>query len=347
VLQKRKVRFLSLVVGVIGVALLAAGIAFAMSSAAPKPPPFAPLLPTKPGSGKGLKIGYISLGESIAYIHVVTQGIQKNAKIAGATVIVCDSKLDAALALDCARNFKTEGVNGILNFQVHEDASAKICAAGPKVPVIAIDINQKPCEISFLGVSNYGTGFIVGQGGGEKFKKKFACKYDEMFIVGETASGTVIKQRRSGMRAGFESVCGPAHNVRLLLGENTAEKARALTTDGLTAVPSPKKVIMLSTNGDMTIGALSAIKSSGRANDAHIIGFGIDLSQMCPLMKNPSWLGDALLFPEHYGPVAVQNIIKAIKGQAIPKTLYIKSVFASVESIPKYYPQLKKCVPKS
>src|SRR5262249_12706275 len=162
------------------------------AAAAPKPPVFAPLVPTRPGSGKGLTIGYISLGESIAYIHTVTKGIQQNAKIAGAKVIVCDSKLDAATALQCAQNFKTQHVDGILNFQVHEDAAPKICAAGPKVPVIAIDINQKPCMISFLGVSNLGAGLITGAGGGKAYKASNGCKYDAMFIVGETASGSLI-----------------------------------------------------------------------------------------------------------------------------------------------------------
>src|SRR6516164_6235443 len=102
-------------------------------------PVFAPLVPTEPGSGDGLTIGYISLGESIAYIHTVTKGIEENAKNAGAKVIVCDSKLDAATALQCAQNFKTQHVDGILNFQVHEDVVPKVCAAGPDVPVIAID----------------------------------------------------------------------------------------------------------------------------------------------------------------------------------------------------------------
>ena len=54
------------------------------SSAAIEAPVFAPLVPTEPGSGEGLTIGYISLGESIAYIHTVTKGIEENAKIAGA-----------------------------------------------------------------------------------------------------------------------------------------------------------------------------------------------------------------------------------------------------------------------
>ncbi len=334
------------VAALVGVAVSApSGAAESGSAATMEAPVFAPLVPTEPGSGAGLTIGYISLGESIAYIHTVTKGIDENAKIAGAKLIVCDSKLDAATALQCAQNFKTQHVDGILNFQVHEDVAPKICAAGPDVPVIAIDINQKPCMISFLGVSNVGAGLITGKGGGEAYKATNGCKYDAMFIVGETASGSIIIERRDAIKAGFASVCGEPHDVRLLLGTNTPADAQRLVTDALTAVPSPKKVVVLSTNGDMTLGALAAIKSQNRADDVKVVGFGADASNLCDLMKNPDWLGDSLLFPEHYGQVAVQNIISAIKKQKIPPTLFIKSAFGDRSNIPGFYPDLAGCKP--
>ena len=62
-------------------------------------------------------------------------------------------------------------------------------------------------------------------------------------------------------------------------------------------------------------------------------------------MKNPDWLGDSLLFPEHYGQVAVQNIISAIKKQKIPPTLFIKSAFGDRNNIPQFYPELAGCKP--
>jgi len=330
---------------ILGLNTASAGVFKAAHAAVTRPPVFAPLLPTKPGSGKGLTIGYISLDESIPYIHTVTKGLQANAKIAGAKLIVCDSKTDAATALTCAQTFKTRHVDGILNFQVHADAAAKICAAGPAVPVIAIDIEQKPCMKSFLGVSNFGAGYITGSGGGKAYKSKFNCKYDTLFLISQPSAGSVIAQRRAGMVQGWQSVCGKIHNLRELDGDGTAQQAQTLVTDSLTAVPSPKKVVVLSLIGNMTLGALAAAKGANRQNDVKVVGFGGDQSQFCNEMKNPIWLGDTLLFPEHYGPVAIQNIIKAIKGQRIPKTLYIKSAFANNQSIPKYYPQLKRCVP--
>jgi ribose transport system substrate-binding protein len=345
--KRCKIGLTTLAAGVCVLPVLGLDAASASTSraAATKPPAFAPLLPTKPGSGKGLTIGYISLDESIPYIHTVTKGLQANAKIAGAKLIVCDSKTDAAAALTCAQTFKTQNVDGILNFQVHADASAKICAAGPAVPTIAIDIEQKPCMKSFLGVSNFGAGYITGTGGGKAYKARFGCTYDALFLVSQPSAGSVIAQRRAGMVQGWQSVCGKIHNLKELGGDGTAQQAQTLVTDALTAVPSPQKVVVLSLIGNMTLGALAAAKGANRQDDVKVVGFGGDQSQFCNEMKNPIWLGDTLLFPEHYGPVAIQNIIKAIKGQPIAKTLYIKSAFADNTSIPKYYPKLKSCVP--
>ena len=74
--------FAGRVIAVLGLAVLVGITASARSgaqdsgsAAAIEAPVFAPLMPTEPGSGEGLTIGYISLGESIAYIHTVTQGI--------------------------------------------------------------------------------------------------------------------------------------------------------------------------------------------------------------------------------------------------------------------------------
>src|SRR5262249_59378524 len=104
----------------------------------------------------------------------------------------------------------------------------------------------------FLGVSNVGAGLITGKGGGEAYKATNGCKYDAMFIVGETASGSVIIQRRDAIKAGFASVCGEAHDVRLLLGTNTPADAQRLVTDAFTAGPGPEEGGRLSTHRGMT-----------------------------------------------------------------------------------------------
>jgi ribose transport system substrate-binding protein len=93
---------------------------------------------------------------------VISLGIEAQAKRSGAKLSFCDSAGSDAKALSCAQSFATEGVQGIINFQHDSAAAPSICKAGPKVPVIAVDISQKPCQSSFMGVDNAYGGYIAG-----------------------------------------------------------------------------------------------------------------------------------------------------------------------------------------
>ena len=48
------------------------------------------------------------------------------------------------------------------NFQLDSSAAPSVCAAGPKVPVVAIDIHQPPCETVFFGANNIQAGKLDG-----------------------------------------------------------------------------------------------------------------------------------------------------------------------------------------
>jgi len=161
------------------------------------------------GSGKGVKIGYISNKEAVPIVHVISVGIQQQAKRAGVQLVFCDAAGDTAKALDCAKNFKTQGVQGILNFQHDATASPSICSAGPSVPTIAIDIPQKPCQVAFMGVDNAYGGMIAGKELGAYFKSHFNCQYDAWISLEEPEIGAVNELRMGGYRKGFQTVSRP------------------------------------------------------------------------------------------------------------------------------------------
>src|SRR6266542_864027 len=227
-----------------------------------------------PGSGKGLKLGYISLGESVPFVRLVSNGIKEQAKKAGAQLVFCDSALDAAKALDCAKSFKTQGVQGYLNFDVFQNASAGICSAGPQVPVIAIDIHQKPCEKAFMGANNLYAGYIAGRAVGRYFKSHLACKYDTFVSLESSAAGVVNDQRMGGYRQGFKSICGTIHNLKKIDGADRIDPARTKFADALTALPGQHHTIVVSSNDDGIEGALAAAKTGGRVNDLYVSGQG-------------------------------------------------------------------------
>lgn len=289
------------------------------------------------GSGEGLKIGYISLGDSLPFVRLVSDGIKAQAEIAGAELVFCDSQVDAAKALDCVKNLKTQGVQGYINFQLFEDAAAEICAAGPQVPVISVDIHQKPCELSFMGANNVRAGEISGTAAGNFMKEKFDCEYDAVVTLETIAAGVVNEQRIGGMIDGFQSVCGEITNLRQEDVGGTIDLGREKFADVLTALPGATRIVVMSLNDDMSLGALAAAKSAGREGDVYIAGQGADPSAWCEIKNNPNWIGDTAYFPERYGEILIPNMIRAINGETIPELLYVPHELVDAANIDQVY----------
>jgi ribose transport system substrate-binding protein len=311
--------------------------AYGAVSAAPPKPRAVAFQNAAPGSGKGLKLGYISLGESVPFVRLVSNGIKAQAKRAGAQLVFCDSALDAAKAINCAKTFKTQGVQGYLNFDVFQNASAAICKAGPQVPVIAIDIHQKPCERAFMGANNLYAGYISGRAVGQYFKSRFNCEYDTFVSLESSAAGVVNEQRMGGYRQGFTSVCGAIHDLRKIDGADRIDPARTKFADALTSLPGQSHIIVVSINDDGIEGALAAAKTAGRVNDLYVSGQGADPSAWCLIKNNKQWIADSAYFPEKYGMIGIPYLIKLVKGQAIQKELYVPHVIITGANITKYY----------
>jgi ribose transport system substrate-binding protein len=296
----------------------------------------------KPGSGEGLKLGFIALGDQVPFSKLVTDGMKKVADQAGAELVVCDSRLDGQVALDCARNFKTQGVKGYLNFQVDQKLSPAICKAGPDVPVIAVDITQEPCQVAFVGAANEYAGIIAGQAMGEFAKREWNCDYDAYVSLESSASVDASKARMGGYRKGFQSVCpGELKNERVLDADRT-DTARTKMTDTLTALPGQKKIVVVSINDDGILGAIAAAKTAGREGDIYVSGQGADPSAWCEIKNNPNWVADAAYFPERYGEIGIPYLIKAAKGEEIPADLLVPHELVNADNIDEIY-ELKDC----
>lgn len=275
------------------------------------------------GSGKGVKIGLITLDDSVPFSKLVSDGIRKQAAQAGATLVYCDSKGDGATALACAKNFKVQGVKGYLNFQSDAKSADAICAAGPKGPVIAIDIEQGSCQTSFMGANNQFAGYLAGQALGNAIKAKNNCKYDAYVSMEEPAAGAVNSARMvAGYQAGFASVCGKIKNLKT---ENAfrIDQAQTTFTNVLTTLPGAHTIVVAAINDDAIEGALAAAKTAGRTKDLYVSGQGADPSAWCQIKTNPQWVGDTAYFPERYGEIGVPYLLDAIKGHTVPKMLLV------------------------
>jgi len=291
------------------------------------------------GEGAGLKIGYISLGDSVPFVKLVSDNIREVAEAAGAEFLFCDSQLDAAKALACAQNFKTQGVDGIINFQVDEKAAASICAAGPDVPVVAVDIHQLPCEQVFVGADNKTAGEVAGTALGNYFMENFNCEYDAFVSMEQPAAGQVNLDRTGGAVTGFESVCGPipADKNRSVDGGGTIDGGLTSFGDTLTALTGASRVAVVSLNDDMLLGAFAAAEAQGRSDQVFGVAQGADPSSFDNIRNNPNWVGDTAYFPERYGELAVPSIIALIKGESVSANVFTEHVFINSANISEFY----------
>jgi ribose transport system substrate-binding protein len=334
----RRMRTVAWILGAVGIlsAFSAAALAGTQSSAAQ--PSVAVQQQAAPGSGKGLTIGYLSNKESVPIVHTISDSIRAQIKRSGATLVFCDGAGDNAKALDCAKTFKTRNVDGILNFQHDAKAAPRVCAAGPKAPVISIDIPQKPCEVAFMGVDNAYGGFVAGKLMGDYFKKHFNCQYDSWVSLEEPEIGAVNDLRMGGYQKGFASVCGPVKNVRKEGFDASAEEGRQVMADVLTALPGQHRIIVTSIDDEGIQGAFAAAKAAGREKDIWAGSLGVaDKTTYCAVKTNPNWIAATAIFPEKYGWVGVPYLIKKIKGQSIPKKLYVPLIAVNSQTIGKYY----------
>jgi ribose transport system substrate-binding protein len=320
------------------VGIIAVASSSAASTTAPQPQ-VAKSAPAVPGSGKGIKIGYLSNDESVPIVHVISEGIEAQAKRAGVDLVFCNGAGSDSVALQCAKTFKAQHVQGIINFQHDSAAAPSICKAGPQgVPVFAVDIPQPPCQTSFMGVDNAYGGEIAGEQLGKYFKAKFNCKYDDWVSLEEPEIGAPNTERMGGYRTGFAKYCGPVHNLKKVGFDASAAQGQTDMADVLTSLPTAKRIIVVSIDDEGIEGAFAAAKTANRSSDLYAASLGqADSVARCGLKNNPNWITATAIFPEKYGWVGIPYMIKAIKGQTVSKNLYVPLIAVTGQTIGKYY----------
>jgi ribose transport system substrate-binding protein len=315
--------------------LAAAGLmAVGMTSATAKP-----AKPAKPAVAK-LKIGYINLSNQLPFVVLVRKSIERAAKANGVQLVQCDSNLDAQKAINCAAQLKTQGVKGIINFQLDATAAPRVCAAGPKVPVVAIDIHQKPCETVFYGADNFQAGHLSGAELGKYAKTKWACKADALLSVNVPTAGKVVVDRENGWIAGVKAGC-PSIQVIKVTTKGTTDSTIQPFTDALTRLPGKHRLLVGATNDDQSIGAIKAAQAAGRLNDLYVAGQGADPTSwpyICGKTPFKHWVADTAYFPERYGDTVVPLLLSLIDGQKKPKFVFVNHRVVTPANIRTIYP---------
>ena len=312
-------------------------------AASQEPASVAPSSAAPSVAAESFKIGYISLGDSVPFVKLVSDGIKEAAAAAGQELLFCDSEIDAAKALSCAQNLKVQGAQGVLNFQVFQDSSPEICTAYGSVPTIAIDIIQPPCQIAFMGANNREAGRLGGAEMGKYAKTNWDCDFTAYVSLESTAAGAANTDRMGGWRDGFKESCPiPPDKERILDGADRTDPALEQVTNLLGALQGDR-IIVVAINEDGILGAIGAANTLGRQTDLFYGGQGTDPSIWKDVACNPNYIASVAYFPERYGTLLIPNMVKALQGETIPTEIFTEHIVINKDNIRSIYPDTPAC----
>jgi ribose transport system substrate-binding protein len=293
---------------------------------------------------ESVKIGFINLSDQVPFSLSVRKSVEAAAKEHQVELVTCDSRLAVEKAIACAQQFKIQGVQGIANFQADQAGAARVCEAGPDVPVVAVDIPQEPCQDVFFGADNFNAGRIAGATLGEFAKKTWNCDVDGVISINSPAN-KLVKVREDGSLEGLRSQCPDVKVSKVAPSAYTTDATIQPFTDTLTRLGGMDRLLVLAVNDDVGIGAVKGAQAAGRLDDIYVVGQGADQSAwpyICGETSFKNWIGDAGYFPERYGADILPILLNLIEGKKEPATAYLKHEAVTPENIRSLYPDACK-----
>lgn len=296
-----------------------------------------PFRTVPPDSAAGKRIGLVAANSSDPFGKAVTDSIAVQLRSAGADLVTCDPGDDPNLVLDCARRMSTEKVDGWIIVQPG-DLGQSLCDVGPKkVPMIAIAGSPVSCQTVGVGADDRQAGFLVGQELAGLPRNLSACARAKFVILANPAAGTVSTHRVAGIQAGFAAVCpGRVGDVKIL-NAGTQDGAYDAFTAVLTTLPADADILVAAVNDGAALGVVAATRG-GRSARVTVAAVGADQRARCEMVANPQWVGDAALFPDRYGEVAVPALLDVLAGRSVPADLSVQTAFVTATTLGDFYP---------
>ena len=293
-----------LMTAVLGISLVACG------SSTP------PAEPDGNGEGEGnYKIGFVISTQTNPFFVTLKEGAEAKAQELGVELTVLDSQDDPAKEMSNIEDLITKKVDLILINPTDSDAvvNGVIAANEAGIPVITLDRTANGGDVvSYIASDNVAGGkmageYIIEQLGG-------TGKVVEL----EGISGTsAARDRGEGFNASLE---GTGIEV---VARQTADFDRAKGLSVMENILQSQADIqaVFAQNDEMALGALEAIKASGR--DILVVGFDAT-DDAVAAVKDGTMAATVAQQPALIGEQGVEAAVKVIKGESIAESLPVE-----------------------
>ncbi|WP_431025191.1 substrate-binding domain-containing protein [Halomonas sp. H5] len=228
--------------------------------------PAAPLL----AAGEKVAISFQTLSIPF-FIYMHEQAIEE-AEALDIDLFVQDAQASSAKQTSDIENALIQGVEAVILTPNDVDALAPVVneVLDEEIPVIAVDrrVEGTSSPVPYVTADNVAGGRLMG----EWVIENMPDGADVVLITGQIGSTTAMDRAR-GVR---EALADAGSNFRIVAEQTgEAERAKAMTVveNILTASSGNPPDVIISSTGDMTLGAVEAVQGMGLSDQIKIIGY--------------------------------------------------------------------------
>lgn len=276
---------------------------------------------------KDLTIGVSTITLQHQFFIDIDEGIKEKAKELGVKVIVNDPDQDVAKQTSAIEDFIQQDVDGMI--VLGTDNSAIVPAvegAFEKMPVITVDAVLNTENItSYVGTVSYDAGKKLGEYTKKYIDEKLGGK-SEIAIVTDLKS-QIQMQRIDG----FKDALKGSANVKILNSQPGYDREESLTTVENLIQSNPDVDIIYATAENSVLGAKAALESAKNKN-VKIVGFDLT-DEAATGINDGTVLAMIQQQPKEMGRLAMEAVVKSIKGEKVEKNIPVPALLYDKENI--------------
>ncbi|MFD5986988.1 substrate-binding domain-containing protein [Streptomyces cyaneofuscatus] len=277
-------------------------------------------------SGGKTKVGMSLSTLNNPFFVQMKDGAQAEAKKAGIDLTVTDAQNDASQQANQLQNFTSSGVSSIIVNPVDSDAVGPGVRSANKadIPVIAADRGVNKADAATLVASDNVAG---GKLAADALADKLGGKGSIVILQG-TAGTSASRERGAGFAEGLKAYPGIK-----VVAKQPADFDRTKGLDVMTNLVQSHPGItgVFAENDEMALGAVKALGSKA-GKSVSVVGFDGTPDGLKAVEAGTLYASVAQQ-PSELGRIAVQNAVKAAKGEKVEKTVKVPVKVVTRENV--------------
>ncbi|MBT2381885.1 MULTISPECIES: substrate-binding domain-containing protein [unclassified Streptomyces] len=277
-------------------------------------------------SGGATKVGMSLSTLNNPFFVQMKDGAQAEAEKAGIDLTVTDAQNDASQQANQLQNFTSSGVSSIIVNPVDSDAVGPGVRSANKadIPVIAADRGVNKADAATLVASDNVAG---GKLAADALADKLGGKGSIVILQG-TAGTSASRERGAGFTEGLK-----AYPDIKVVAKQPADFDRTKGLDVMTNLVQSHPGItgVFAENDEMALGAVKALGSRA-GTSVSVVGFDGTPDGLKAVEAGTLYASVAQQ-PSELGRIAVQNAVKAAKGEQVEKTVKVPVKVVTRENV--------------